>query len=51
MPAHSFQTDDRRLDSIHDKVLSSERLDFDDGIALYRTGDILAVGWLAKHVR
>jgi aminodeoxyfutalosine synthase len=51
MPAHSFQTDDRRLDSIHEKVLASERLDFDDGLALYRTGDILAVGWLANHVR
>ncbi len=50
-PAHSFQTDDQRLDSIHHKVLARERLDFDDGVALYRTGDILAVGWLANHVR
>src|SRR3954467_2303264 len=51
MSAHSFQTDDRRLESIHEKVLARERLDFDDGVALYRTGDILAVGWLANHVR
>src|SRR3954466_7646569 len=51
MSAHSFQTDDRRLESIHEKVLARERLDFDDGLALYRTGDILAVGWLANHVR
>src|SRR5579859_8287125 len=51
MPAHSFQTDDRRLESIHEKVLARERLDFDDGVALYRTGDILAVGWLANNVR
>jgi aminodeoxyfutalosine synthase len=50
-PAHSFQTDDSRLESIHHKVLARERLDFDDGLALYRTGDILAVGWLANHVR
>ena len=50
-PAHSFQTDDRRLESIHHRVVASERLDFDDGLALYRTGDILAVGWLANHVR
>jgi aminodeoxyfutalosine synthase len=51
MPVHSFQTDDRRLESIHEKVIARERLDFDDGVALYRTGDILAVGWLANHVR
>lgn len=51
MSAHSFQTDDRRLESIHQKVLARERLDFDDGLALYRTGDVLAVGWLANHVR
>ena len=51
MSPHSFQTDDRRLESIYEKVLARERLDFDDGIALYRTGDILAVGWLANHVR
>jgi aminodeoxyfutalosine synthase len=50
-PAHSFQTDDPRLESVHQKVLARERLDFDDGLALYRTGDILAVGWLANHVR
>jgi aminodeoxyfutalosine synthase len=51
MSAHSFQTDDRRLESIHEKVMASARLDFDDGLVLYRTGDILAVGWLANHVR
>ena len=50
-PAHSFQTDDRRLAPIYEKVIARERLDFDDGVALYRTGDILAVGWLANHVR
>src|SRR5215468_6297485 len=49
--AHSFQTDDPRLEPIHDKVLADERLDADDTLALYRTGDILAVGWLANHVR
>jgi len=48
---HSFQSDDRRLESIHEKVLARERLSFDDAVALYRTGDILAVGWLANHVR
>jgi aminodeoxyfutalosine synthase len=51
MGLHEFQTDDARLRSIHDKVIAHERLSADDGIALYRTPDILAVGWLANHVR
>ena len=49
--AHSFQTDDRRLQPIYEKVMAHERLDADDALALYRTGDILAVGWLANQVR
>ena len=49
--AHSFQTDDPRLQSIHEKVTARQRLDADDALALYRTGDILAVGWLANQVR
>src|SRR5438876_6998030 len=48
---HSFQTDDSRLNRIHQKVVAHERLTSDDVLALYRTGDILAVGWLANHVR
>lgn len=51
MPVHPFQTDDPRLQPVHGKVLAGERLTFDDGLALYRTGDILAVGWLANQVR
>jgi aminodeoxyfutalosine synthase len=50
-PRHSFQTDDAALEPIAAKVLAGERLDFDDGVALYRSGDILAVGWLANLVR
>jgi aminodeoxyfutalosine synthase len=48
---HSFQTDDSRLRPIAEKVFAQERLDFTDGVALYRSGDVLAVGWLANHVR
>src|ERR1700742_5156598 len=48
---HKFQTDDPRLQPIAEKVLANQRLDFNDGVALYRSGDILAVGWLANHVR
>ena len=50
-PIHPFQTDDPRLMPIHDKVMAQERLSADDALALYRSGDILAMGWLANHVR
>jgi aminodeoxyfutalosine synthase len=48
---HAFHTDDARLKPIAEKVLARERLDEDDAVALYRSRDILAVGWLANHVR
>ena len=48
---HSFQTDDARLTPIAEKVFAEQRLSFDDGIVLYRSPDILAVGWLANWVR
>lgn len=48
---HAFQTDDRRLDSVAKKVFNGERLSFDEGVILYRSSDILAVGWLANYVR
>src|SRR5437868_4954591 len=48
---HGFQTDDPALRPIATKVEARERLNFDDGLALYRSGDILAVGWLANSVR
>ena len=48
---HQFQTDDRRLIPVAEKVIAGNRLDTDDALALYRSGDILAVGWLANAVR
>lgn len=42
---------DPRLQAVAAKVLAGERLDVSDGIALYRSPDLLAVGWLANHVR
>ena len=50
-PAHAFQTEDARLLPIAEKLKANERLTFDDALTLYRTGDILAVGWLANAVR
>ncbi len=46
-----FFTDDERLRPIATKVLDGERLTFEDGVALYGSADILAVGWLANQVR
>jgi len=48
---HPFQTDDRQLYPIHEKVVAGERLTADEGMALYRSADILAVGWMANLVR
>ena len=48
---HPFRTDDPQLRPIADKVLAQERLSESDALALYRSGDILAIGWLANHVR
>src|ERR1700731_3606875 len=42
---------DQRLKPTADKVLSGERLTEQDGITLYRSPDLLAVGWLANYVR
>src|ERR1700674_1528300 len=42
---------DERLKPIADKVIAGERLSFDDGLVLYRSPDLLAVGWLANPGR
>ncbi len=48
---HAFQTDDARLNPLCEKILASERLNAEDALALYQSKDILALGWLANHVR
>ena len=42
---------DQRLKPVAAKVLAGERLSHEDGVLLYRSPDLLAVGWLANHVR
>src|SRR3954462_6749049 len=49
--SHAFQTEDARLRPIAEKVMAGKRIDAADALALYRSFDILAVGWLANHVR
>jgi aminodeoxyfutalosine synthase len=39
------------LADIADKVASAERLTFDDGVRLFETPDLFAVGWLANRER
>lgn len=41
----------RELASIADKVEAGERLTFDDGVALFRSPDLLGIGWLANRER
>jgi aminodeoxyfutalosine synthase len=42
---------DTALDTVRDKVLAGRRLGFEDGVALYRTNDLLGLGRLANQVR
>ena len=46
-----LQIEDRRIRAIAEKVEAGERLSFDDGVALYRSSDLLSVGALANQVR
>jgi len=48
---HGFHTDDARLRPVADKVFARERLSLEDAVTLYQSSDILALGWLANHVR
>ena len=42
---------DRTLQPIAERVKAGGRLSFADGVTLYKTPDLLAVGWLANYVR
>ena len=42
---------DTALEAVREKVLRGQRLSFEDGIAVYKSHDLLAVGHLANHVR
>jgi aminodeoxyfutalosine synthase len=47
----NLQISDPRLKDISPKVLAGERLSSEDGLALFESHDLLALGWLANHVR
>jgi aminodeoxyfutalosine synthase len=46
-----FPIRDAALRPVAEKVLAGQRLNFADGVTLYRSPDLLAVGWLANWVR
>ena len=43
--------EDARLLPVLEKVQRGERLGFDDGLLLYRSHDLLAIGYMANLVR
>jgi aminodeoxyfutalosine synthase len=42
---------DRALEPLAEKVLSGQRLSFEDGVSLYKSNDLLVLGYLANHLR
>ncbi len=51
MLPENLRIEDTRLRPIAEKVLAGERLSFDEGVTLYKSSDLLALGYLAHHVR
>ncbi len=47
----ALRIEDSKLDPIAEKVRAGERLSFNEGVTLYESCDLLAVGYLANHVR
>lgn len=43
--------DDPKLLPIYEKMQARERLSHEDGVTMYRTSDILTLGWMANQVR
>jgi aminodeoxyfutalosine synthase len=46
-----LQIRDRALEPLAEKVLTGQRLSFEDGVTLYKSSDLLALGYLANQVR
>jgi aminodeoxyfutalosine synthase len=48
---NELQINDPRLDPVAAKAIAGERLSAEDGLALFESHDLLALGWLANYVR
>ena len=46
-----FEFEDKDLNPIYDKVSAKERLSLEDGVTLWKSPDLLGVGYLANQVR
>ena len=46
-----FEFEDSTLQPIYEKVNSGTRLSYDDGVTLWKTHDLLGVGYMANMVR
>jgi aminodeoxyfutalosine synthase len=51
MCADNLRFDDPALQPITEKVFAGQRLSFEDGVALYNSHDLLALGYLANYIR
>ena len=51
MPTLNLTLSDPALEPIAAKVLAGERLEFEDGVSLYNSPDLLSIGYLANHLR
>src|SRR5215472_7193743 len=47
----SISIEDPNLNPIAEKVMAGERLGFDEGLTLFRSRDLLAIGYLANDVK
>ena len=47
----NLRIEDRALNPVAEKVLAGERLSFEEGLSLYKSNDLLALGCLANHLR
>ena len=47
----TIRIEDSKLEPIAEKATAGERLSFDEGVTLYDSGDLLALGCLANYVR
>ncbi len=45
------RVEDPLLVPIREKVLAGQRLSYEEGVAMYRSSDILTLGWMANSVR
>ncbi len=46
-----LRIEDKKLKPIFEKIEAGERLTYEDGVAMYRTTDLLALGYMANGVR